>query len=58
MKAKRCNCRSPKRHSDCMYCGIGYWGDIVCGVCKEAGIDGKVIRGTERRICKEHKKEE
>ena len=54
---KKCGCREPKRHRDCMYCGVGYWGEVVCGVCKEAGIDGKVIRGTERRTCQNHKQE-
>ena len=55
MSTKKCGCRKPKRHPDCMYCGCGYWGEVVCGVCHEAGIDGKVIRGTERRVCKAHK---
>jgi hypothetical protein len=60
MKAKvekKCRCRKPKRHRDCMYCGSGYIGEYVCGVCREAGIDGRVIRGTERRMCKKHKAE-
>lgn len=50
-----CNCREPKPHKDCAYCGVGYWGPNVCGVCREAGIDGPVIRGTERRVCSRHK---
>lgn len=55
---KQCGCRSPKSHRDCMYCGNGWAGEVVCGVCKEQGIDGKVIRGTERRVCKAHKQSE
>lgn len=51
----KCLCREPKRHRDCMYCGSGYWGEVVCGICKEQGIDGKVIRGTERRVCAKHR---
>jgi hypothetical protein len=50
-----CGCRKPKRHSDCMYCGSGF-GDSICGVCKEAGIDGRLIRGTGRRTCAQHKR--
>ena len=53
---KKCRCREPKRHPDCMYCGCGYWGEVVCGVCKEDGIDGKLIRGTGRIVCAKHKK--
>lgn len=53
--SKICTCREPKRHRACQYCGSGYWGEVVCGVCHEAGIDGHVIRGTERRVCKSHK---
>ena len=52
-RMKRCLCRGPKKHEDCCSCGRG-WEPNICGVCKEAGIDGKVIRGTERRICKKH----
>lgn len=51
----RCTCREPKSHRDCMYCGCGWAGEVVCGQCAEAGIDGKVIRGTERRVCRLHK---
>jgi len=54
-KVTKCTCRAPKRHRDCMYCGSGYIGEYVCGVCHQVGIDGKVIRGTERRICAKHK---
>ena len=54
-KNDACLCRKPTRHPDCMYCGSGYWGEKVCGVCKEQGIDGRVIRGTERRVCRKHK---
>jgi hypothetical protein len=55
MKEKKCLCREPKRDPYCQYCGHLYAGELVCGVCHEAGIDGKVIKGTERRICKLHK---
>jgi hypothetical protein len=54
---KKCGCRKPKTHRDCMYCGSGYIGEYVCGVCREAGIDGAVIRGTERRMCAAHRAE-
>lgn len=37
-----------KTHRDCAYCGTGL-GQSICGVCKQAGIDGPVIRGTEAR---------
>ena len=50
-----CRCRPPKRHADCMYCGTGYAGEMVCGVCRELGIDGKLIRGTGRLVCKYHR---
>lgn len=50
-----CRCRGPRRHDGCMYCGYYWAGDVVCGVCKEAGIDGKVIRGTSRVVCARHK---
>lgn len=51
-----CGCREPKRHRDCSYCGVtSHQPDHVCGVCKEGGIDGKVIRGTGRRTCSNHK---
>lgn len=52
--AKKCGCRPAKRHRDCMYCGSSYAGEVVCGVCKLEGIDGRVIRGTERRRCSLH----
>jgi len=51
----KCRCREPKTHRDCAYCGMGY-SDHICGVCKEAGIDGPVIRGTSRVICTKHRK--
>lgn len=55
-KARRaCTCREPKPHRDCAYCGCGGPGTHICGVCKEEGIDGPVIRGTERRVCSAHK---
>jgi len=40
--------RPPRRHIDCACCGVGGDGIRVCGVCREAGIDGPVIRGTTR----------
>ena len=52
----KCRCRPPKRDPRCMYCGSMYVGEFICGVCAEAGIDGKVIRGTKRVICSKHKK--
>lgn len=51
-----CACRKPKTHKDCAYCGVGGDGIHICGVCKEEGIDGPVIRGTERRTCEAHKR--
>lgn len=39
--------RGARRHPDCSYCGRGY--GRICGVCRGAGIDGPVIRGTESR---------
>lgn len=53
--AVTCTCRAPKRHPDCQYCGYRWAGEVVCGECHENGIDGKVIRGTERRTCHLHK---
>jgi hypothetical protein len=55
MKEGKCRCRAAKRHRDCAYCGMGY-SDHICGVCKQAGIDGPVIPGTARVVCKLHKK--
>jgi hypothetical protein len=52
----KCTCRQPKTHSNCMYCGSNFNGEFICGVCSEAGIDGKVIKGTKRVICSKHKK--
>lgn len=52
---KKCGCHKPTTHPDCSYCGSAWAGEVVCGVCREAGIDGKVIRGTARRVCKGHK---
>ncbi len=49
-----CRCREPKRHSSCVYCGY-FAGNAVCGVCKENGVDGPVIRGTNRVVCASHK---
>lgn len=54
---RKCGCREPKRHVDCAYCGCGGDGIRVCGACREEGIDGPIIRGTERRTCREHKTE-
>jgi hypothetical protein len=56
-KVTKCTCRAPKRHRDCMYCGSGWMGEIICGVCREAGIDGRLIPGTGRRMCAEHRAE-
>ena len=53
--ANKCSCKQPKRHDDCAYCGMGASGKI-CGICKENGIDGPVIRGTSRIICEIHKR--
>ena len=53
---KPCRCREPKTHKDCAYCGFGGPCTHICGVCKEDGIDGPVIRGTERVTCKQHKR--
>jgi hypothetical protein len=52
-----CKCQEPKRHKYCMYCGSSYAGEVVCGVCREGGIDGKLISGTGRRLCTIHKQE-
>jgi hypothetical protein len=52
---EKCGCREPKRHRDCMYCGSSWAGEVICGVCKEEGIDGRLIRGTGRRTCKAHR---
>lgn len=46
----------PKVNRDCAYCGYGGSCTHICGVCKENGIDGRVIKGTERRRCKLHLK--
>lgn len=54
-RAKKCGCREPQLHDDCMYCGKYWAGEVVCGVCRENGIDGRLIRGTGRRVCAEHK---
>jgi len=54
-KPKKCRCRAPKRHRDCMYCGTGWAGEVICGRCKEAGIDGKLIPGTGLITCIQHK---
>lgn len=51
----KCGCRTPKMHRDCAYCGCGWDDGKICGVCKENGIDGKLIRGTGRATCKKHK---
>ena len=54
-KTDKCRCREPKTHRDCMYCGCCYIGEFICGVCKENGIDGKLIPGTGRIVCAKHK---
>jgi hypothetical protein len=50
-----CSCREPRRHEDCTSCGYGCDGNHICGLCMDAGIDGPVIRGTERRTCRSHR---
>lgn len=52
---ERCRCRPPRRHRDCMYCGTSWAGEVVCGVCRAAGIDGRVIRGTSGAVCSRHR---
>ena len=53
---KGCGCKLPKRHRDCSYCGVtSHQPDSVCGMCREMGIDGKLIRGTGRKVCSHHK---
>lgn len=57
-RRRKCACRDPKPHRDCAYCGTtSLRPGHVCGVCKELGVDGFVIRGTERRVCKAHKEQ-
>ena len=56
-KTAKCSCREAARHRDCAYCGSGWADGMVCGKCKLDGIDGKVIRGTEKRTCEKHKQE-
>ena len=53
---KSCRCSEPRTHRDCAYCGVGWADGAICGVCREAGIDGPVIRGTSRVVCFLHKK--
>lgn len=48
-----CGCREAKKHPDCFYCGRGV--DRLCGACSAQGIDGPVIRGTEKRTCAAHR---
>lgn len=51
-----CACRKPSRHRDCSYCGTtALQPGRVCGVCREAGINGKLIPGTGRQVCRDHK---
>jgi hypothetical protein len=56
-KIAKCTCREPKTHRDCTYCGVGVAlpEGGVCGMCHENDIDGPVIRGTKRVVCKLHK---
>ena len=37
------------RHARCAYCGTGGDAWHICGACREAGIDGPLIRGTGAR---------
>jgi len=53
---EKCRCRPAKIHRDCAYCGTSYSDGRICGVCAVNGIDGLVIRGTSRVICKLHKR--
>ena len=39
--------RPARSHNDCAYCGCGWGNGSICGKCKEAGIDGQIIKGTE-----------
>jgi hypothetical protein len=55
MEKPKCRCREPRSHAGCSYCGHQYIGEVVCGICRENGIDGKLIPGTGRVVCKEHK---
>lgn len=55
VKPTKCRCKEPTRHRDCAYCGTGYDAGKVCGRCREDGIDGRVIRGTERKTCEKHR---
>jgi hypothetical protein len=55
VEPERCRCRPPRRHRDCMYCGTSWAGEVVCGVCRAAGIDGRVIRGTSGAVCSRHR---
>ncbi len=50
-----CRCRPAKRHRDCSYCGQGWDDGKICGMCKQNGIDGKVIAGTSKVTCSKHK---
>lgn len=50
-----CTCRPPRRDRACAYCGVGYDDGRVCGVCREAGMDGRLLPGTGRRVCRLHK---
>jgi len=50
-----CSCTPAKTHSHCGYCGH-FYPEGICGVCKEAGIDGPTIRGTSARRCFLHQK--
>lgn len=54
-KSTSCGCRSAQAHRDCAYCGVGWDSGKICGACKQNGVDGPVIRGTEARKCKNHK---
>ena len=51
----KCKCKEPTTSPNCAYCGTSQSG-YICGVCKEQGIDGPVILGTNRVICRIHKK--
>ena len=38
--------RPARGHHDCAYCGCDYGTGMICGRCKQSGIDGPVIPGT------------
>lgn len=51
----KCRCRPATTHRDCAYCGVGWSDGRICGKCKENGVGGVTIRGTNRVVCAAHK---